>query len=1367
MAAKDVASMFQYWKEFNLTQLQRELDDTATDLANRQDESDTSRKRLVEQSREFKKNTPEDVRKQVAPLLKSFQAEVDSLSKRSKAAEGAFLSIYKKLIDTPDPTSVLEYCVNLQKRAQKAQDLEIENQKLRETLEEYNKEFAEVKNQEVTIKNLQTKLKEYEERSESVAQARADEKEKELQRDFAEKEKQLQEKQMSVAKKLGEAELKITTLQNALDNTQSELFDIKAKYDEQGEAKSDEMELLMTDLERANQRVGASEKLIEGMKGQLQSATQSLHQAEQMQSAPNVEQAIDILTRSSLEVELTAKEKEISQLVDDVQRLQASSNKLRDSTAARIQKLEEELATRNNAFKKLEERLKGQSDYEEIKRELNVLKSIEFSSSEGGSISEKEDGEGGSHAPLPPKSLEMLLLEKNRALQTENTTLKVNNTDLNGGSGVGPGGLAQAQAFASLIGQEVAAAYHQRTAMNTQIPGSQIIQPIIVIPPSLNPHGAAAAPHMGFVHPMAQSHLHQPLPMSQSPVPSTSHVHTPEPPQPPKTPPNTIAAVREAAARELAAREAALQQAALRELAMSHQWVDTVQVARRIKDILADNNIGQRLFGEVVLNMSQGSVSDLLSRPKPWDKMTAKGREPFIKMLQFLSSHHHLERLKIINLQKKGKESPPGPTAIASPVKASSDEAINNILALAKQEMEAQKAMAHEHARRIAHEREEYDRHSLRSSPDSTHSFSPKTPLRNESEALDMSMGSDMRHLRDLRRRSLNSLSGEGLREPPTPPNLNGDIARKVEETLENISKTHAMMQDSSPMTSAYGPGRAPKRILPPLSCGQYENSKELDTVDIARQVRELLVKGNIPQRVFGEHIIGMSQGSVSDILSKPKTWDKLTIKGKEPFIRMKIWLDDGGRMDKLKELVRRGNYSFTDMSNSFQADTTTPNSNCSSPCPSVEDQPLPLLPATHITKTSHHQRSTSSPHSSNSTPTPKTISPAPLSQPPSSPRPTPSPRAYLQSPSSPNAMPELPPVHEQAAMIEYLDTFAVTQQVKNLLQQHGLGQKAFGESVLGLTQGSVSDLLSKPKMWLKLSMKGREPYVRMYLWLQDLDGIAKVKNYKPKRKARRYVMVNLPPGNPQGVGSPPSKRARVLLTPEEKDHLKASYDKEPYPTQATIDALAEHLNLPTSTVINWFHNHRSRLKRGAANVDPENRLVFHTHTESDMSARHALMQEEVSRRAALDERLRQGRDNGDVGEDSPQERMDEERVNDLKQAIVALENASREEEGENQGRARYHVRRQEDWMEGQEEEMEEDVDYDDEEEVEREEREEREEEEEDAKDVDHIKATEEEQNMQVKNRMEAPKKRPKLGIDDTVHRLQNGVKEEKGDWEF
>ena len=46
-----------------------------------------------------------------------------------------------------DPVSVLEHAQNVQKKAHKAQDLEIENRQLRETLAEYNHEFAEVKNQ--------------------------------------------------------------------------------------------------------------------------------------------------------------------------------------------------------------------------------------------------------------------------------------------------------------------------------------------------------------------------------------------------------------------------------------------------------------------------------------------------------------------------------------------------------------------------------------------------------------------------------------------------------------------------------------------------------------------------------------------------------------------------------------------------------------------------------------------------------------------------------------------------------------------------------------------------------------------------------------------------------------------------------------------------------------------------------------------------------------------------------------------------------------------------------------------------------------------------------------------------------------------
>ena len=47
------------------------------------------------------------------------------------------------------------------------------------------------------------------------------------------------------------------------------------------------------------------------MRSQLASATQNLQQAEDMRQAPDMEEAINILKRSSLEVELAAKEKEV------------------------------------------------------------------------------------------------------------------------------------------------------------------------------------------------------------------------------------------------------------------------------------------------------------------------------------------------------------------------------------------------------------------------------------------------------------------------------------------------------------------------------------------------------------------------------------------------------------------------------------------------------------------------------------------------------------------------------------------------------------------------------------------------------------------------------------------------------------------------------------------------------------------------------------------------------------------------------------------------------------------------------------------------------------------------------------------------
>ena len=64
---------------------------------------------------------------------------------------------------------------------------------------------------------------------------------------------------------------------------------------------------------------------------------------------------------------------------------------------------------------------------------------------------------------------------------------------------------------------------------------------------------------------------------------------------------------------------------------------------------------------------------------------------------------------------------------------------------------------------------------------------------------------------------------------------------------------------------------------------------------------------------------MGLSQGSVSDLLARPKPWHMLTQKGREPFIRMKLFLDDENAVHKLvasqykiapEKLMRTGDYS-------------------------------------------------------------------------------------------------------------------------------------------------------------------------------------------------------------------------------------------------------------------------------------------------------------------------------------------------------------------------------------------------------------------------------------------------------------------------
>ena len=74
---------------------------------------------------------------------------------------------------------------------------------------------------------------------------------------------------------------------------------------------------------------------------------------------------------------------------------------------------------------------------------------------------------------------------------------------------------------------------------------------------------------------------------------------------------------------------------------------------------------------------------------------------------------------------------------------------------------------------------------------------------------------------------------------------------------------------------------------------------------------------------------------------------------------------------------------------------------------------------------------------------------------------------------------------------------------MRKLLAQHNIGQRIFARSILSLSQGTVSELLSKPKSWSKLTEKGKESYRRMWSWAKSDESIMALKNIKPRKGIR------------------------------------------------------------------------------------------------------------------------------------------------------------------------------------------------------------------------------------------------------------------------
>ncbi|KAJ8646654.1 hypothetical protein MRB53_008402 [Persea americana] len=397
-----------FWRDFDLEKERSVLDEQGLKIAENQESSQKNRRKLAESTRDFKKASADEKLSLFNSLLKGYQEEVDNITKRAKFGENAFLNIYQKLYEAPDPYPAL---ASIAEQDLKLSELEAENRKMKVELEEFRTEATHLKNQQATIRRLEERNRQLEQQMEEKVRELVEVKQRSLAEENQKTLEVLKEREGLLQDQLRHAQESVANIHKLHEIAQSKLFELRAQSDEESAAKHSEVSLLMDEFDRANARLQSLEREKELLRSQLQSTTEE-----------NSNKKSDNLDSSSiLENSLSAKEKIISELNIELHNLETTLSNEREFHMNEIKKLNMLLIEKDTALEEIRKELQERPTnklVEDLRKKVKILQAVGYNSIEA------EDWEVATSGEEMSK-LESLLLDKNRKMEHELTQLKV------------------------------------------------------------------------------------------------------------------------------------------------------------------------------------------------------------------------------------------------------------------------------------------------------------------------------------------------------------------------------------------------------------------------------------------------------------------------------------------------------------------------------------------------------------------------------------------------------------------------------------------------------------------------------------------------------------------------------------------------------------------------------------------------------------------------------------------------------------------------------------------------------------------------------------------------------------------------------
>ncbi|KAF8635236.1 hypothetical protein AX17_004009 [Amanita inopinata Kibby_2008] len=408
------------WKDINLAELQKTLDTQGIEVVDNQRESVLGRKALLEQTKEFKKISDEEKLASFKSLLKAYQTEIDNLTKRSKASENAFLNVYKVLAEAPDPYPLLEAAVDQAIKVAEATEHEAELQRLQDENMELRKRNNDLTSVDASKRKLEGKVVQLESKMEALIQERALQRENELKATYDERLRNYEEREQDLQRQVELTRNQLRDLRMSNESNQAKLLDHTQRQDQEVTTKLAEMDMIVSDLERANSRVATVERRNELLRAEI----------EAMRSGNEVSDKVE-----SLENHVSELEGEVERLSRSLESQKLITSEAQMSGSRKVEEISREVAKKAAEIEHLKSRLKHYGDYDEIKRELEILKFVEFSGFEddteegeiqaNGHISELHLSSEDKAVSQQSKSLEALLATKNKRILEELTKFRI------------------------------------------------------------------------------------------------------------------------------------------------------------------------------------------------------------------------------------------------------------------------------------------------------------------------------------------------------------------------------------------------------------------------------------------------------------------------------------------------------------------------------------------------------------------------------------------------------------------------------------------------------------------------------------------------------------------------------------------------------------------------------------------------------------------------------------------------------------------------------------------------------------------------------------------------------------------------------